>query len=129
MPETLELPNGDVVTPEDVFLYNGYPYRFVPLESDRYAFEFSPLYWGGGDMDVPFPDRAALEEQWEPETSGTPSESEWEAWLRDKRRDDRFDAAELDALERELLGDDPDAGEGGGLLASLRSALGRSGRG
>ena len=29
MSEALELPNGDEVTPEDVFLYNDYPYRLV----------------------------------------------------------------------------------------------------
>lgn len=137
MPESLELPSGEVVAPDDVFRYNGYPYRFVPLESDRYAFELVPLYWGGGDMDVPFTDPTALEEQWEPETSGVPTASEWEAWLDDARADDRFDAAELDALERELLGSDgpgpPGSGRAGrpgddeGLLATLRGLLGRSG--
>jgi hypothetical protein len=42
--ETLELPSGDVVTPDDVFRDDGYSYRFVPVESDRYAFEPVPLY-------------------------------------------------------------------------------------
>lgn len=34
VPETLELPTGETVTPEDVFLYNGYPSRFVPVGAD-----------------------------------------------------------------------------------------------
>ena len=36
MADTLELPNGDEVTPEDVFLYNDYPYRLVWLDDDEY---------------------------------------------------------------------------------------------
>jgi hypothetical protein len=127
--ETLELPSGDVVTPDDVFRDDGYPYRFVPVESDRYAFEPVPLYWGGGDMDVPFTDRRALVDQWEPEASGVPTESEWATRLADARTDDRFDEAELDALERELLGsEEPDhSATDEGLFATLRGLLGRSG--
>lgn len=129
MPETLELPTDEVVTPDDVFLYNDYPYRFVPLEGERYAFKLVPLYWGGGDMDVPFTDRATLDEQWEPDASGTPSESEWADWLEVARADDRFDPAELDALDRELLGSD-EAGRSSddeGLVARLRALVGRPG--
>jgi len=117
MPPTLELPNGDTVTPEEVFLFNGYPYRFAPSHDDRLAFELSPLYWGGGEMDVPFPDREHLEEQWGPDSRGTLAAEEWREWLAEARTDDRFDEEELATIEREVLG-------GGGLLSGLRRRLG-----
>ena len=135
MPETLELPDGEVVTPDDVFLYNDYPYRFAPLTTDErsssssrtpsenhdeYDFKLVPLYWGESDMDVPFPDEAALAEQWGGDSRGTLSPAEWEDWLRDARRDDRFGDDEVDALAREL----PTGDDGGGFLSSVRDALG-----
>lgn len=118
MAETLELPNGDVVTPDDVFLYENYPYRvqFPEQEDAEYEFELSPLYWGGGEMDVPFRDREALVEQWGPESRGTLTGVEWEQWLREARYDERFSDDELDALARELP-------VSRGWLARLRSAL------
>ena len=126
MPRELELPNGETVTPEDVFLYNDYPYRVQFPDEDAardgtpdYEFELSPLHWGGGEMDIPFRDRAALVEQWGPESRGTLAPEEWEAWLREVRHDDRFGDDELDALAREL----PTPG-GNGLVARLRRALG-----
>ena len=118
MTETLELPNGEEVTPEDVFLYNNYPYRFAPVDDDRYAFKLSPLYWGDSDMDVPFPNEDALAEQWGDGSRGRLSSEEWERWLREARRDERFDDAELDAIAAEL----PTAERG--IVASLRDALG-----
>lgn len=117
MPKTLELPNGETVTPEDVFLYNNYPYRVQFVEGDEYEFELSPLYWGGGEMDIPFPDREALVDQWGPESRGTLTEAEWEAWLREARHDDRFTDEELDAIARELP-------VSSGLLGRLRQLFG-----
>jgi hypothetical protein len=100
---TLELPNGETVTPEDVFLYEGYPYRFRPAgEEETAAFYLSPLYWGGGEMDIPFSDRGVLRAQWGEESRGLLDEAEWAAWLDEARVDDRFDDAELDAVAREL---------------------------
>lgn len=125
MTDTLELPDGNVVTPGEVLLYNGYPYRYVPADGDGSTggdspeFHLSPLYWGGGEMDVPFTDRAALVEQWEPADSGVPDADGWEAWLADARADDRFGDEELDAVARELPG-----GDTPGLLARLRRLLG-----
>ncbi|SNZ13152.1 hypothetical protein SAMN06269185_2060 [Natronoarchaeum philippinense] len=116
--ETLELPDGEVVTTEDVFLYEEYPYRFRPLEHETYEFKLVPLYWGGGDMDVPFPGREELVEQWGEESRGTLTEEEWEQWLQSARNDERFGAEELDALARELP-----TGESG-LVESIRDALG-----
>ena len=117
MPETLELPNGDAVGPDDVFLYNDYPYRVAFVESGKYEFEFSPLYWGGGEMDIPFRDRDALYEQWGEGSRGTLTPSEWKRWLRQARSDDRFGDDELDALARELPTED-------GFVTRLRRALG-----
>ncbi|WP_137286473.1 hypothetical protein [Halorussus salinisoli] len=133
MARTLELPNGETVTPDDVFLYNGYPYR-IEFPNDEasagedgeasaddtaeYEFWLSPLYWGGGEMDIPFRGREALVEQWGPESRGALTAEEWEQWLREARHDDRFDDEELDALAREL------PTSGGGLVARLRRALG-----
>ncbi|WP_115862509.1 hypothetical protein [Halorussus litoreus] len=136
MARELELPNGETVTPEDVFLYENYPYRVQfpdddassagdasaadasPAEDADYEFELSPLYWGGGEMDVPFRDREALVEQWGPESRGTMTADEWESWLVEARHDDRFGDDELDAVARELPVDDP------GLLGRLRRTLG-----
>lgn len=116
MTTTLELPNEETVTPDDVFLYGGYPYRFVPREE---GFLFRPLYWGGGDMDVPFRDREALVEQWGPESEGLMTDAGWRDWLASARGDDRFGAEELDAIEQEVLG------EGNtGLVTRMQRLLG-----
>lgn len=122
MPETLELPTGETVTPEDVFLYGGYPYRFRPREDEDYAFEFVPLYWGDSDLDVPFADREALREQWDEASRGVLSPPEWERWLDEAREDDRFTGEEVDALAAELP---VDATPSGGLLDRLRDVLAR----
>ncbi|WP_255151282.1 hypothetical protein [Halorarius halobius] len=100
--ETLELPTGEEVTPEDAFLFGGYPYRFVPREGEGFA--LSPLYWGGGDMDVPFPNREALVAEWgaDGEARGPMSDEAWRAWVAEARADDRFGDEELDAVAREL---------------------------
>ncbi|WP_135854933.1 hypothetical protein [Halorussus salinus] len=130
MDRTLTLPNGDTVTPDDVFLYNDYPYRVAfpdddptgPDEEsggDAAEFHLSPLYWGGGEMDVPFREREALVEQWGEGSEGLLTEDEWEQWLDEARTDERFDDEELDALRREL----PVSG-GGGVVARIRRALG-----
>lgn len=130
--ETLELPSGETVTPEDVFLFGDYPYRFVPEEGD--GFTLSPLYWGGGDMDIPFRDREALVEQWGGAGDrGTLTDEEWADWLQGARTDDRFDDRELDALAQELgvadagaSGDEGTLGdERSGLLARIRRWLSR----
>jgi hypothetical protein len=125
MARTLELPNGETVTPDDVFLYNDYPYRIefpggdeAVSEDAETEFWLSPLYWGGGEMDIPFREREALVEQWGPESRGTLTEEKWEQWVREARDDDRFDDEELDALRREL----PTSGRG--FVARIRRALG-----
>ncbi|NHN60987.1 MULTISPECIES: hypothetical protein [Halorussus] len=127
MTRTLELPNGETVAPDDVFLYNNYPYRVEfpggdepPGEDAEYEFWLSPLHWGGGEMDIPFRDREALVEQWGQESRGTLTAEEWDDWLTEARHDGRFGDDELDALAREL----PTSG-GGGLMARIRRALGR----
>lgn len=124
MPETLELPNGETVTSDDVFLYNNYPYRVQFPNSEQstdeeaeYEFVLSPLYWGGGEMDIPFRDRSALVDQWESDSRGTLTPMEWEQWLLEARHDDRFTTDELDALARELPTDD-------GLVTRIRRTLG-----
>jgi hypothetical protein len=38
-----------------------------------------------------------------PESRGTLTGEEWEEWLAGAREDDRFDGAELAAIEREVL--------------------------
>jgi hypothetical protein len=122
-PETLTLPTGETVTPEDVFLYNDYPYRFVPLDHEEYEFKLAPLYWGQSDMDVPFPDREALVEQWGADSQGTMTDAEWAAWVADRRGTEMFGEDELDAiteevgLSEEVSGDD-------GIVASIRRTLG-----
>lgn len=123
--ETLKLPDGSVVTPDDVFLYNGYPYRFVPGPDDAApAFLLSPLYWGGGDMDVPFEDRAALVDQWEPAESGQLDDDGWREWLDDAHENDQFDDAELDALASEIRGGSGD-GRGRSNADGTDGILGR----
>jgi len=127
MVETLELPSGDVVTPDDVLLHDGYPYRYVPVEGDEYAFLLSPLYWGDSGMDIPFRDREALVAQWSDGSRGTLTAAEWRDWLDDARDDDRIDADEVAALARELpvetRGDGAD--DESGVLTALRSLVGR----
>ncbi|MFC7068862.1 hypothetical protein [Halobaculum lipolyticum] len=120
---TLTLPTDETVGTDAVFCFNGYPYRFRPLDHAEYAFALSPLVWGGGDMDVPFEDRVELAEQWGPESRGVLTDAEWRDWLTKARADDRFGDDELDAVERELFddgGDDVD----GGLLDRVKGALG-----
>ncbi|UIO99038.1 hypothetical protein Hbl1158_10890 [Halobaculum sp. CBA1158] len=116
-PATLELPTGETVETGTVFSFNGYPYRFVPLDHPEYRFRLAPLYWGGGDMDVPFADRDELVEQWGPESRGVLTDEEWRDWLIEARADDRFGEDELDAVERELLGEE------GGLLDRISRAF------
>ncbi|QZP38163.1 hypothetical protein [Halobaculum magnesiiphilum] len=118
MDATLELPTGETVDTETVFSFNGYPYRFRPLDHGEYAFALSPLVWGGGDMDVPFEDRAELREQWGPESRGVLTDEEWRDWLVEARADDRFGDDELDAVERELFGTEA------GLLDRVKRTLG-----
>lgn len=120
MTATLELPNGDRVTPSDVFLFNDYPYRYVPLDGAEYAFKLSPLVWGGAGMDVPFDDAAELETQWGPASAGVLSESAWRDWLADARADDRFDREEVDAIAGEVL--EPTWRERLGRVLRLRDA-------
>ena len=119
MSRELTLPNGETVTPEEVFLYNNYPYRVqFPDDDPDVAFQLSPLHWGGGEMDIPFRNREALVEQWGSESRGTLTPEEWEQWLCEARHDDRFGDDELDALAREL------PVSGGGLVARIRRAFG-----
>jgi hypothetical protein len=123
MSDTLELPNGDEVTADDVFLYNDYPYRLVWLDDGDHEFELSPLYWGDSGMDIPFRDREALVDQWEPESKGLLSEAAWADWLEDASDDPRFDDEELEELAAELPTDwdhEPaNDDDGGGLLDRL----------
>jgi len=120
MTETLELPNGETVTPDDVFLYNDYPYRFSPVEDEAVAFEFVPLYWGDSELDIPFRSYEDLEDQWEEEGSrGTLAPGEWHDWLIEKRHDDRFGDDELAALREELPTPEEE-----GVIASIRRTLG-----
>jgi len=123
MSDSLELPNGDTVTPDDVFCYNDYPYRLVWLDNDdTHAFELSPLYWGDSGMDIPFRDREALVDQWEPESLGVLTAAEWRDWLEAASEDPRFDDAELEALAAELPTDwepDEQSEDGGGLMERL----------
>ncbi len=102
MTRTLSLPNGDDVTEGDLILYNGYPYRVRFVNGDEYEFELSPLYWGNSGMDIPFVDREALVDQWEADSRGTLTSSEWQQWLREARHDPHFSDEELDEIAREL---------------------------
>ncbi|WP_134668583.1 hypothetical protein [Halorussus marinus] len=124
MDRTLELPNGETVAPDDVFLYNNYPYRVAFPDEADYEFALSPLHWGGGEMDVPFRDRTALVEQWGPDSRGTLSPDEWEQWLEEARHNDRIGDGEVDALARELPVSGGDSARDGGLVGRLRRALG-----
>jgi len=122
MTDALALPNGEEVTPEDVFLYNDYPYRLVWLDDGDHAFELSPLYWGDSGMDIPFRDREALVDQWEPESRGLLSAEEWADWLADASDDPRFDDTELAELAEELPTDweyEAESESDGGLLDRL----------
>jgi hypothetical protein len=117
--ETLKLPSGEEVTPQDVLMYKWYPYRFRPAgDGETAAFYLTPLYWGGGEMDVPFPDRGVLKGQWGEDSRGVLTTEEWAEWLREVREDDRFAGAELDALAEELGVSTP------GLSERIRRALG-----
>lgn len=102
MTRTLRLPNGETVTEDDLILYNGYPYRVRFVDDDEYEFELAPLYWGDSGMDIPFADREALEDQWGSDSRGTLSESEWEGWVADARRDSQFSDEEVNEIAREL---------------------------
>lgn len=123
MSETLELPNGDEVSPDDVFLYNDYPYRLVWLDSDTHAFELSPLYWGDSGMDIPFRDREALVDQWETDSRGLLSDEEWAEWLDDATTDPRFGEEEVAELSAELPTEwespENDSSSNGGLRDKL----------
>lgn len=126
MTETLELPNGDVVTPDDVFLYNDYPYRLVWLDGDTHEFELSPLYWGNSGMDVPFRDREALVDQWDVDSRGLLSPEAWDRWLDDAADDDRFTDHEVEALADELpVADRSQESSADGVLGRIRSLFGR----
>jgi len=123
MAGSLELPNGDEVTTEDVFLYNDYPYRLVWLDSESHEFELSPLYWGDSGMDIPFQDREALVDQWEAASRGVLTSAEWAEWLDSASDDPRFADEELTELATELPTDwetdaDPES-SGGGLRDKL----------
>ncbi|KZN26267.1 hypothetical protein A4G99_21900 [Haladaptatus sp. R4] len=102
MTRTLRLPNGETVTEDDLILYNGYPYRVRFVDDEEYEFELAPLYWGDSGMDIPFADREALEDQWESDSRGTLSDSEWERWVADARRDSQFSDEEVNEIAREL---------------------------
>ena len=121
MSDTLALPNGDRVTPEDVFLYNNYPYRLVWFDDDTHAFELSPLYWGDSGMDIPFRDREALVDQWDADSEGVLTPAEWATWLDEATQDPRFDEAEIRELAAELPTEwePPTADSGGGFLERL----------
>ncbi|WP_458204578.1 hypothetical protein [Haladaptatus sp. NG-SE-30] len=102
MTRTLTLPNGDDVTEGDLILYNGYPYRLRFVDDERFEFELSPLYWGNSGMDIPFEDRDALVDQWEADSRGTLTNTEWKQWLREARQNPQIADEELDAIAREL---------------------------
>jgi hypothetical protein len=118
MTRTLTLPNGETVTEDDIILYNGYPYRIRFVDDDRYKFELSPLYWGNSGMDIPFSDREALVDQWEADSRGTLTSTEWKQWLREARHNPQFTDAEIDEIARAL----PTTS---GLLERLRRILHR----
>lgn len=115
--DTLELPTGETVAPDEVFHYQGYPYRFRPSDDPDAAFLLVPLYWDGGGLDVPVPSREAFVAEWDDRSRGVLSDEEWREWLDSARSDDRYDDDELDALAAEL-------GLETGPLARLRRALG-----
>mgnify|MGYP006275337143 FL=1 len=122
MSDSLTLPNGDEVTPDDAFLYNDYPYRLVWLDGRPHAFELSPLYWGDSGMDIPFQDREALVDQWEAGRQGLLTPEEWAEWLDSASADPRFDDEELAHLAEELptaWEPDGESGSSGGLRDRL----------
>ncbi|EMA01429.1 hypothetical protein SAMN05443574_11272 [Haloarcula vallismortis] len=123
MSRTLELPNGDVVSPGDVFCYNDYPYRLVWLEGDTHEFALSPLYWGDSGMDIPFRDREALVDQWEVDSRGQMTAEEWANWLDDATADPRYSDDEVTSLAAELPTEwdpeDEDLDSSGGLRDRL----------
>jgi hypothetical protein len=123
MSQTLELPNGDVVSPDDVFCYNDYPYRLVWLDDDTHEFALSPLYWGDSGMDIPFRDREALVDQWEVDSQGRMTAEEWADWLDDATADPRYSDDEVTSLAAELPTEwdpeDEDSDSGGGLRDRL----------
>ena len=140
MERRLELPNGDVVEPDDVLLHDGYPYRYVPSEDGEYAFVLSPLHWGDSGMDIPFRDRDALVAQWSDDSRGTLTPSKWGDWLESARDEDWIDAEEVATFARELPVDasiegdaapatadatDATDGDDAGFLARLRGLVGR----
>jgi hypothetical protein len=122
MPETLTLPTGETVTPEDAFLFEGYPYRFVPAEE---GFVLSPLYWGDSPLDLHVESPDDLERRWGAESRGVLTDEEWVEWLADARGDDVFTAEELDALADELGVAGDEHGRERGLLDRVRELLGR----
>lgn len=97
---TLELPNGDVIEPGDVILFEGYPYRYVDRDD---GFVLSPLYWGESDLDLWFESPADLEDRWGPESRGVLAEAEWRAWLDEARSSPTFSDAELESIADEVL--------------------------
>ena len=125
MARTLELPNGDVVSPADVFCYNDYPYRLVWLDDDTHEFALSPLYWGDSGMDIPFRDREALVDQWETDSQGRMTGEEWAAWLDAATTDHRFDDEEVASLAAELPTEwTPDDSDSDTDSGGLRDRLG-----
>jgi hypothetical protein len=102
MTRTLTLPNGEEITEDETVLYNGYPYRLRFVDGDDYEFALSPLYWGSSGMDIPFPDRDALVEQWESDSRGTLTDEEWDGWIREARRNPQFTDDEIDEIARQL---------------------------
>ena len=124
MSRTLELPNGDVVSPDDVFCYNDYPYRLVWLEDDTHEFALSPLYWGDSGMDIPFRDREALVDQWEVDSQGRMTPEEWADWLDDATTDPRFSDDEVTSLAAELPTEWDSSGGNSDSGGGLRDRLG-----
>lgn len=109
----IELPNGEVAEPGDVILYEGYPYR---VDRDD-VIVLSPVYWGDSALDLTFESAGELSAEWGDESAGLLSESEWEEWLADARRDERFGDEELDAIADAVF-------ESTGLVDRLRGLLG-----
>ena len=95
----IELPNGDVVEPGTVILYEEYPYR---VDADE-GIVLSPLYWGDSELDLTFESQEALAASWGEDSAGVLSESEWRDWLTEARHDDRFGDDELDAVADVVL--------------------------
>lgn len=113
----LELPNGDVIEPGEVILFEGYAYRYVRTPDAEHAFKLVPIHWGESMLDLPFDSADALADRWGPESRGALSASEWEDWLAEARRDPQFDAEELDAIADAVL-------ERPGIVGRLRRRLG-----